>query len=462
MMPRDCFNAIRFAAVSSGVIIRILQTDSFSTMLRETFGREECIPSIKKAISRPIVIKCLLSAISIIGFAAQVIQVSILYFGYKTTTQVKIETPAFIRTHGVALCIRYTDIIDHKRLNNETGLTFRPLRTLEDGIDQEDLLTVEQIFEYTPHENTLISKCFTRPDEWRYNFNTGSGCYKVFNVTRFMTLEYMCYSIIRKGKRRLTQLSVTQASFLQYKIYEVTMGPRFRQVISLIPIAFSDGLPFLSRDYTSILPHLRVANTDNFIYNIFHMYPSDLKFHLLPPPFDTMCFDAEPGNEYICNKECLITEYGKFDRAPGFEMLDQPYKRKVLSIKDLNDTVLLQKATIAYGFCRKKCFYKPCFTGFSKTTSRVMKDNTIDLRFSLLTSSDPDIVIIAQATMTFIEFFSFVAGCFGTWFGLSFLSLNPLNVLLRRKKSKVKISITEILPRRKSMQHHEPWRLMKK
>lgn len=39
----------------------------------------------------------------------------------------------------------------------------------------------------------------------------------------------------------------------------------------------------------------------------------------------------------------------------------------------------------------------------------------------------------AVPVMTFIDYFSLMCACFGTWFGLSFLSLNPFRRLKRKK-----------------------------
>lgn len=421
-------------------------------------SRKNCMTNFLAFLHRPIVIQRLLSSASVVGFTAQVIQVSILYFGYRTTTQVKIQTPADITTHAVALCIRYIDIVNREALKKDTGLEFRPLIELRDGIEQEDLLTVEQVFKYTPHEDALLSECFTRPDEWRYSFRNGPDCYNVFNVSRFMTLEYMCYRVSERIETNLTVLSVTHASFQQYKIYEIKLGPTLRSTVLVIPIVYSDGYPFLSRDYTSPLPQLRVSRLDNFTYNVLHVFPSDFLFFRLPPPFDTLCHEAVQGYDRYCNKECLIKEFGKFDRVPGFEMLEHPYKLKVFSVKDLNDTSLLRKATDSFLRCRKKCFYTPCQDKFSSTTSRVMKDGGMDIKLSLLTSINPNIIIIAQATMVFIEYFSFVTGCFGTWFGWSFLSLNRFKLLSRRRNA-VKAGMSVILPNSSLTHSHEPWRL---
>lgn len=379
-------------------------------------------------------IKRLILIISISGFMAQVSQVSMMYFRYTTTTQVKIFSPAIIKQHGVAICVRYNDIIDMDRVCTETGVRLKHVQSLDDGIDLEDKLTVDQIFSFTPHEDEFISSCFSRPDNWRYSFHNGSDCYNVFNVSRFMTLEFMCYRIIVKQDKRLSLLSVTQSSFLQYKIYEITLGQKFRSSVMVIPVVFTDGYPFQSRDYTSSMPQFRVGDSINFTYNIFKIYPSDISFSLLAKPYDTGCdADVDVDGRYGCKRDCMIEEYGNFDRAPAFELLHLPLKLKAFSVKDVNDTRMRQSATDSYNMCFDKCMKIPCEYGYSKTTSSVMKDSGLDIRFSLLTSIDSDIRIIAQESMSFIEYFSFVSGCFGTWFGLSFLSLNTIRTMGRRR-----------------------------
>jgi hypothetical protein len=57
----------------------------------------------------------------------------------------------------------------------------------------------------------------------------------------------------------------------------------------------------------------------------------------------------------------------------------------------------------------------------------VTKDpNNDKMVFSVSVPKSPDYFIIFEAKMTFLEYFIHVISCFGIWFGVSILSLNPL------------------------------------
>lgn len=394
---------------------------------------------------------------SLIGFVTQVIQVSMQYFAYETVTKVKFETPHTIQTHSVALCFRYADIIEAERLKKDTGLSFKPLTSLESGIGQEDLLTVQQIFNYTPDEHTIFSCCQVRGNNWMVDQSDAAGCYEFFKVDRFFTLEFMCYRIRERVKTEITLESVTQSSFQQYKVFEITLSEEFWKAVFLTPIVFVDGYPFLSRDYTSTLPQLRVGDSYNFTYNIFGFYPSDVKITYLPAPFDTNCQPAKPDTEYVCKRDCLIEEYAKFGRAPGYVLIIEPSNYTVFSVKDQSNKDILEKASAAYTHCHKKCMILPCEVSYSKTTTKVMQDSNKNLRFSLLSSMDADIAIKSVENMSFIAFFSYIAGCLGTWFGLSFLSVTRLRSMWRKRERLFSFGKRK----EKFVMRHEPWRLVR-
>ena len=400
-------------------------------------------PPLKPKRRRRQLVKRCIQAAALVGFVIQSVQVSVLFFEYTTTTQLKMQTPEVILVRSVALCIRYHELLDQEALereasNSSSRRALQPLDSLAAGISQEDALTVAQVFRLTPEPEALLSSCVSRPDNWRYTRLSGSACYDVFNVSRFFTLEYMCYVVAERLERNLSLASVTHSSFLQHRVYEVTLGHVFRHSVIVMPIVFTDGLPFRSRDYTSALPPLRVSGSDmrdlnqQQAFNIFDVYGSDVSFHRLPPPYDTRCVDRPYDSLFFCRRSCLVREFASFDRLPGFELLTPDFAhlldRRVFSVKDLNDSQMLEQATLAYATCGRECRFTPCVSGYVKTTKRAMRDRSDDLRFSYLTSADPSVAIHAQATMTFIEYFSFLSGCFGTWFGVSFLSLRHLRL----------------------------------
>ena len=54
------------------------------------------------------------------------------YFAYRTTTQFALATPRWFEPHPVALCIRYGDLIDYKKLLKETGIRLESINAMVD------------------------------------------------------------------------------------------------------------------------------------------------------------------------------------------------------------------------------------------------------------------------------------------------------------------------------------------
>jgi hypothetical protein len=86
-----------------------------------------------------------------------------------------------------------------------------------------------------------------------------------------------------------------------------------------------------------------------------------------------------------------------------------------------------------------------------------MQDSNKNLRFSLLSSMDADIAIKSVESMSFIAFFSYITGCLGTWFGLSFLSVTRLRSMWRTRER----HFLFVKRKEKFVMRHEPWRLVR-
>ena len=98
---------------------------------------------------------------AVAGFLTQLTRVSQQYFMYRTTTRVILDTPAETVFHVTSLCVRYHEILDKDRLFNETGIKWKEWANQEDAIELETLLTVEQIFRFTPDDVGIIQVTIT-------------------------------------------------------------------------------------------------------------------------------------------------------------------------------------------------------------------------------------------------------------------------------------------------------------
>ena len=137
--------------------------------------------------------------LSVAGFVMQSSYVSSQFFRYSTTTTVELYLDDSVLIDSVAACFRVADLVDFDKIREETGFNLSRSHGLEDAYNIFSSLTVQQMFHYTPHENSsIIQSCFHRPNRWQVIESFGADCDKFFSVRRFFTMERMCYIFDQK------------------------------------------------------------------------------------------------------------------------------------------------------------------------------------------------------------------------------------------------------------------------
>ena len=374
--------------------------------------------------------RTLILMLSLTGFFSQVTWMSIHYFSYTTTTQVLLVLQEKIYPHSIALCVRFGDILDRERLLTETGIAFGNMSDLHEALAEETKLTVKQIFEYTPKSSEVIEGCFYRPDNMNIRTGNRKDCEPLFNISRYFTMEFMCYRIQPLMTANLFTESVTTSHFKAFTIYELQMTERFRNVGLVMPISFVGVFPYLSRRFAEVALTKKHSG-DRSDYNWFHISPSDYRSFRLESPYDTMCVNRPAVQFHICRKECQVERLKDFNRAPISEILIERLDMQPLSYGDLSDPVMFAKVTEIISTCRRECDFTACESPFTKTRFQARLFKNFSLAIASMTPTEPDIHTVSQARMDFVEFFSFVCSCFGTWFGISFFSLGRVKRIMK-------------------------------
>ena len=151
---------------------------------------------------------------SLLGFVAQVANISRRYFLFETTTLVKFASSNHLRQCNLAFCTRYSDVLDVRRLQRTTGIRIGPLNSMEDRIrNLEGKLTPAQVFAHTLPSNQTLSSCIFRPDPWTLIEGNASVCADEFAVGKFFMQEFVCYTFTPRIKRRLSLLSATRSAY---------------------------------------------------------------------------------------------------------------------------------------------------------------------------------------------------------------------------------------------------------
>ena len=368
--------------------------------------------------------------LSMIGFVYQVVQVSRQYFAYKVSIRTEFSLQKKLTKHDIALCIRFNDILDIDRLQKETGIEiFRQTgnQSLALAIENEKFLTLKHIFDYTPNSSDLIQGCFFRPNNWDLRMGAAEECNKIYRVRRFVTQERMCYQVTDTTAFMPNRPSVSLSTYAPLMVYEVYFDERLSQADAVSVIAFTTHLPFVSRQFSSPAEyffadkHVRVSNSISAT-------PSDTRIISLESPYETGCANVSEESQYLCEFECLLDVMSPYNRLPSWHLILEGFDygdRKLTSLGDSrNDTLreLLDNKTHA---CYKNCFARPpCDLSYTRTLASVSKMGDDALNLRSLSPPDPDVVSTEVATMSFIDFFTYICSCFGTWFGVCFLSLD--------------------------------------
>ena len=378
-----------------------------------------------------------------LGFIFQATTVSSQYFKYETRTQVYVQIPEKAVYHNIALCISYIDLMDAIRLKKETGIEWKKMKLDFSNLYSERPVSIHQVFNYTPEAENAIDSCVVRTNDWMFKPMLGRDCQKHFNVTKFLTLEFMCYGIKPNNHPAVELSFVTQSLYFPFTMFEVGMQSSFSGADFVNLVAYTGNYPFVSRNFASLASLSSGPGAKNKTYNFFSLFFSDYSIKQLPAPFDTRCRNLSTELQFTCKYDCLVRRYKSLKMMPVNSIIPDPLDYQILGYKDLQDPDILALVSKNDRECQKECFFSPCLQQYTKTTVEPSFLEGEVLRLGLRSPVDPDIETEAVPVMRFFELFSFLCSCFGTWFGISFMTMDHFRHALfrapasRSRKSKL-------------------------
>lgn len=151
----------------------------------------------------------------------------------------------------------------------------------------------------------------------------------------------------------------------------------------------------------------------------------------LPPPYNTGCIDyTKLGFQSMteCRHRCLINKskdaFGKLPFSPIYTL---PSDFKHISPTDLQNLTIMTSLIHFKELCILACHEANCKESYTitKTTS---KDHWESMVLIINIPREPTMKIEHVPELKLVEFLVYIMSCFGTWFGLSILHLNPVHV----------------------------------
>lgn len=377
--------------------------------------------------------KCFL-LLCAVGFCVQVFSVSFVYFQFQTSAQIRNILSERTVSPNVAVCARYTDILQYERLGQETGIRRNRTEDFDGVVRTQSLLTVRQVFEYTPPAAGVIASARIRHnDSFLLVKCKGSECDSEFSVSKFYLQEYMCYRICLR-LRHCIDVDMTAFSLRSsHVLYYISLSDALANTTdSFRVIAHTDNWPHLSKDYAPVMNRFadfarRTVHTNTFSFS----YMTN-EVQLMRPPYDSDC-EPDVRRSALLRHICMEEKLRPIHRLPFAGILTQPLPLPHLNYADLTnrttaDFVVRAEDQCAALFRRQACRFSFTITQLSQSKQRPgSRKFVVKMRIP----SSPGIQVVMDAKTTLSEFLIFVGSCVGLWFGLSAADLSPVRLLTR-------------------------------
>ena len=399
------------------------------------------------------------------GFLFHVYVVCCSYFSYSTTTSYGIESTFgdTISTEipNLAVCVRYTDILDYERLERVLGKRFPRTNTDMDMADLQSNLTLRQIFDLTPSANSTLSSCFYRNhDGFLLDSHQRSMCQQIFTVERFFTEHYMCY-VFRPDRKFDFPIANSRLSLHAPSIfYRIQLSDLFNGSDQILTSVYYDAYPYVSMTYGWVINRLEDFPKSIAYYRAvtFTYYWAEIK--LLPLPYDTACLDMSH-----CSDTCWRKMEEIVDRVVYFRIVPE-HKFEHMERKHVNHYDLLNETTRGLLLseverCSQLCWRPWCSDRYTVTeqdgSRRSIRGND---KLSVYVKSEklPGVLTVALPKIDLMAFLVYVSSCLEIWLGVQLVTISKLYKRLEKKIRRRKKSRKDRM--RRHRRHHVDRRLI--
>jgi hypothetical protein len=388
-----------------------------------------------KSLDRGFLILC------ITGFLVQIIGVGQVYFKYKTTTRIRMLERESISHPRVAVCVRYTDIIDYDHLYRAKGIKLKRTNSMFGVANIQSRLTIRDIFHYTRKEEDLVESVSLRKKEGFVLYNYDKDIKSVLNITKFYLQEHLCYRIEVRDNFIIPLKRITSSLHHSNIMMSLAFNSSFSTIDNFMTIIFYGAVPSVSRYFCPTNDRLYNFDEKKIRNHRFIFAQARKEVHLKEPPYDTHCIRGSLGGVH-CTKECLFSLTRLLNRVPFTEIITEPLDIKHINYFDLIDVTRGAIINEAYERCENRCEkVSSCDYDYTLTTiAGLRRDDRPqhDFQIFIKTPNKPTCIMTAEAMISLTEFVVYICSCVDIWFGLSFLSMNPFAFWAERRKKKLR------------------------
>ena len=378
--------------------------------------------------------------ICLLGFIWQITEVSIIYFNYDVVTRVATDVPDTFQFPTLHTCYRYTDVLNYDKMNQElkTNWSFSSY----DGPAIQKLqhdLNVKNIHDFTPSIEDSIESCRSKhPKSYLTPSYNRSECQKIFNVSKYVALEYICYKydFVPEEKFTLLKLALTVRS--PGMMYEIVPGPGFEMfMVSKIIITSPKAFPHKAMGLTPVFERRDLDIFGIYVTNFFTLIKESL-----PSPFKTNCMNymlMNRANKVDCQLQCLKKfTLETFNKIPFSIIQKEIIPIYIISYQDVkNDTIsklLFEFDEICSKVCKRiDCWQINSFTrvdieagkGYQSNRNQFLSEFS-KYKIRVNTPIEPSYRVVFVPSLQLAEYITYLLSTFGIWFGMTIYGLNPI------------------------------------
>ena len=333
---------------------------------------------------------------------------------------------------NLAVCVRYTDILLYDKLRQETGILMNRTSDYRGIVQSQSMLTVRQIFDYTPAaESWIASAKIRKNDSFLLKRCEQRECDSQFDLSKFYLQEYVCYRMQFRQRNVIDMDMTAFALRSSHVLYYVYLSDAMSGADCIRVIAHTDDhLPHQSKDFAPTVDRLSDFDSKTIHSNSFSFSFITSEIQLMQWPYDSDC-EPDTNRSIAMQHHCMLHKLSVVHRVPFTGILSERHDLKHLSYQDLENKTMADFVIRSENECANVFRKLDCRFSFTITTL-VQSTRSHDERKFLLKMripSSPGIQVIMDAKVTLSEYLIFVGSCFGIWFGLSAFSLNPVKFI---------------------------------
>lgn len=379
----------------------------------------------------------LFNLISTAGLIWQMYQVSLGYFQYEVMTTLSFNLSSSNEERVINVRFLYWEVINRTKYEMDKNVKLPVDNNSFDAyLSAENFtnsVTVDEILYYTPSVDMVTMLC----DHWTVNSLIECNPKMNVKVEKYVVNLFIIYRfkfIPKETSSNFDELSLFYKPFNNYGVISFAcMNAEYFNHANIIGFFLNsdNNLPFIENTLAT------TTDTDyDFVERkqrqlAFVLRPHLIKVYKLPPPYKTMC--KENYNFYHCYANCVNDQtVEKLNRLAPLKFHKSGEQKQLTHDDILNVTKVSMYDSINTN-CKKKCPDSECIKELVIT--HIERSAVSPLMFAQSLSDSPSFIVFSNAKNSFADYLALVMSCFGTWFGLSVISLNPFK--FKKKVGKV-------------------------